>query len=331
MFLYIVIIISTVIALVASVLYYSLEQKIVYKSLKNRHVVVTGGSSGIGKSAALEAAKLGASVTIIGRDVQKLKSAVSEITSHCLNTQQKVQYAALDVTSDYENIEKCLSGLEETIGPIFMLVNCAGMCICGKFEDMKPEDIKQMVNLNYLGTAFSTKYVLPGMKKRNEGLIVFVASEAAFIGIYGYGAYSAAKWALRGLAETILMELVGTDVRLTLSFPPDTDTPGFQNEELTKPKETKLISSSGGLHSPDDIGKKLIHDSMAGKIYSTYGISGKLLALLYGGSLESISQILIQIFSMGFLRAIMVSIVLSFHSIVKDVAKERKQETKKSM
>lgn len=58
------------------------------------------------------------------------------------------------------------------------------------------------------------------------------------------------------------MELVGTNVRQTLVFPPDTDTPGFANEELTKPNETKLISSSGGLHSPDEIGKKLIHDAM---------------------------------------------------------------------
>lgn len=62
------------------------------------------------------------------------------------------------------------------------------------------------------------------------------------------------------------MELVGTKVRLTLSFPPDTDTPGFKNEELTKPKETKLISGSGGLHSPDKIGKQLIHDAMVREI-----------------------------------------------------------------
>lgn len=81
-------------------------------------------------------------------------------------------------------------------------------------------------------------------------------------GIYGYTAYSAGKWAVRGLAEALHMELVGTNVRQTLVFPPDTDTPGFANEELTKPNETKLISSSGGLHSPDEIGKKLIHDAM---------------------------------------------------------------------
>lgn len=58
------------------------------------------------------------------------------------------------------------------------------------------------------------------------------------------------------------MELVGTNVRLTLAFPPDTDTPGFQNEELTKPKETKLISGSGGLQDPEDVGKKMLTDAL---------------------------------------------------------------------
>lgn len=58
------------------------------------------------------------------------------------------------------------------------------------------------------------------------------------------------------------MELVGTNVRLTLAFPPDTDTPGFANEELTKLKETKLISGSAGLSSPEYVGRKIVHDSL---------------------------------------------------------------------
>lgn len=58
------------------------------------------------------------------------------------------------------------------------------------------------------------------------------------------------------------MELVGTNVSLTLAFPPDTDTPGFKNEEVTKPKETKLISESAGLQDPDDVGKKMLHDAL---------------------------------------------------------------------
>ncbi|XP_049872562.1 3-ketodihydrosphingosine reductase [Pectinophora gossypiella] len=310
-------------------LHYSLDEKVLYKDLKQRHVVVTGGSSGIGKASAIEAAKLGAHVTVIGRDVQKLKDAVSEISSHAVKD-QKIQYVTLDVTSNYDAIEKCLSKLEVDVGPIFMLINCAGNCICGQFENMKVEDIKQMVDLNYFGTAYPTRYVLPGMKEREEGLIVFVSSEAALLGIYGYSAYSAAKWAVRGLAESVFMELVGTGVRLTLAFPPDTDTPGFKNEELTKPKETKLISGSAGLFSPEEVGKKIVHDSMNGKTYSVFGLSGKMMSTLFCGSIDNVSQVLLQVFSMGILRVVIVGAILSFHKIVRDGLKERKQETLKN-
>lgn len=183
MFLYTLYIFLSVVGLVAFVLHYSLDKKVVYKDLKNRHVVITGGSSGIGKAAAKEAAKLGANITIIGRDVAKLQSAVSEIIEQCADKNiQKVKYASLDVTSSYGEIEKCYASIEAELGPIFMLVNCAGTCVCGQFEKMKVEDIKMMIDLIYFGSAYSTRCVLPGMKKRNEGILVFVCSEAAFIG-----------------------------------------------------------------------------------------------------------------------------------------------------
>ncbi|CAH0586956.1 unnamed protein product [Chrysodeixis includens] len=323
MFLYIFLFLLVLCALGLAI-HFSLDKKIYYKDLKGKHVVITGGSSGIGKAAAVEAAKLGAHVTVIGRDVAKLTSAVNEIVSHCPDkTNQKVQYAALDVTSDYNAIEKCFSSIEEKSGPIFMLVNCAGMCICGQFEKMKIEDIKQMVDLNYFGTAYPTRYVLPGMKARDEGLIVFVSSEAALIGIYGYSAYSAGKWAVRGLAESVIMELVGTKVRLTVAFPPDTDTPGLKNEDLTKPEETKLISGSAGLHSADDVGKQMIHDALVGKTYSVYSVSGTLLTTLFGGSIENAFQVVLQVVSMGFLRIIMVGIILSFNNIVRNGLKKK--------
>lgn len=169
------------IAILAVTLYFFLDNKTVYKDLKGKHVVVTGGSSGIGKAAAVEAARLGAHVTIIGRDVGKLNAAVSEISSQAKEG-QKIQHASLDLTSDYDMVQKRLSTLEMDIGPIFMLINSAGMCICGQFEKMKVQDVKKMIDLNYFGTAYPTHYVLPGMKKRNEGLIVFVSSEASLIG-----------------------------------------------------------------------------------------------------------------------------------------------------
>jgi 3-dehydrosphinganine reductase len=173
MFIYIAVILVTLVALSAYILHSTLDKKVVYKNLLNRHVVVTGGSSGIGKASAIEAARLGANVTIIGRDVEKLNNALKEITAQCINkNEQKIQYIALDVTSNYDVISKSLAALEANIGPIFMLMNSAGSCVCGQFENMKVEDIKMLVDLNYFGTAYPTKYVLKGMKERNEGAIL---------------------------------------------------------------------------------------------------------------------------------------------------------------
>lgn len=81
-------------------------------------------------------------------------------------------------------------------------------------------------------------------------------------GVFGYSAYAGSKFALRGLAEVLHMELFPYNISVTLSHPPDTDTPGFAVEELTKPKETKLISEASGLLSPDEVAVKLFQDSL---------------------------------------------------------------------
>lgn len=165
----------------------SKDRRPIYRNLLGKHVVITGGSSGIGKAAAAEAGKLGANITIIGRDIKKLEQAVQDIKSHCPNQEiqnQIIQFAVCDVTSGYEIINTCFSQLEDKVGPIFMLVNCAGACICGLFEEMKIDDIKSMVSLNYLGSALPTRWVLPKMRVRDEGIVIFVASEAAMVGEY---------------------------------------------------------------------------------------------------------------------------------------------------
>lgn len=146
---------------------------------------VTGGSSGIGKCIAILAAKYGAHVTIIARDIQKLEIARNEIIHACKNKDiQKVEYLSLDVGEDYDAIDKALNDIERTMGPIYMLVNCAGTAICGKIEDTSPADLQKMININFLGSYYCTKAVVQRMKAAQEGIIVFTSSQAALLGIY---------------------------------------------------------------------------------------------------------------------------------------------------
>lgn len=99
------------------------------KNILDRHVVVTGGSQGIGLEVAIRCAKLGAHVTVIARDEKKLKAAIEQIKSHSLNENQRIQYLSLDLSGNYNNVERSLQKLEEDVMPIYMLVNCAGGAI----------------------------------------------------------------------------------------------------------------------------------------------------------------------------------------------------------
>lgn len=142
--------------------------------------------------------------------------------------------------------------------------NCAGFATCGTIEDISIKDAQQMMNINYWGTYYPTKFILPKMKNSGEGIIVITASQAALLGIYGYGPYAASKFALRGLAETISMESSHCGVSVTLALPADTDTPGLANENKSKPTATKEISGSGGLFTPEQVAKQILNDALVG-------------------------------------------------------------------
>lgn len=192
------------------------------KSFQNRHVVVTGGSSGIGLCVAQQCAQLGAHVTIIARNIQNLELALDKIESKRMNEEQQIQYRSIDLSKSYDEVERCLDALEKTVAPIYALINCAGMSICGTVDEMSVDDARAMIDVNYWATYNPTRFVLRQLKKVGDGIIVLTGSQASLVGIYGYGPYAAAKFALRGLAETIAMEVSNTNIFVTLALPADT-------------------------------------------------------------------------------------------------------------
>lgn len=208
---------------------------------------MTGGSSGIGLWVAIYAARKGADVTIVARNVKVLgklftpprlilisdtliesifiintEKAVIAIRENCVSEEQKIQYYSLDLSKGADIINNAFAEIEKKTGDIYMLVNCAGMAICGTIEDTKPEDAKFLIDLNYLGTFYPIQYVLPKMKANKDGIIVLTASQAGLLGVYGLGAYSASKFALRGLAEALSMETKHLGINVTLALPADT-------------------------------------------------------------------------------------------------------------
>ncbi|XP_071447283.1 3-ketodihydrosphingosine reductase [Hetaerina americana] len=301
------------------------------QNLKGRHVVITGGSSGIGKSVAIEAAKRGANITLVARDVEKLESAKLEVMNHCiLKESQMVRLLPMDICKGEENFIDNTERLESELGPIFMLVNCAGTSACAKFEDMSIADVKAMMDLNFFGTFYATRSVVPKMKKRRSGIIVIVGSQASLLGIFGYSAYSSSKFALRGLAEALHMEVCPYNMSITLALPPDTDTPGFAIEEKGKLMETRLISNSAGLFKPETVAKQLIDDALCGKFYSTVGFESFMLKTLCCAMTPfySFGELMCQAMLMGLFRIIGQFYMYSFRKIVRNCAESKDNHKK---
>lgn len=238
---------------------------------------------------------------------------------------QKIEFCSLDLAKGHEEINKAFAAIEEKSGDIYMLVNCAGMAICGTIEDTKPEDAKFLMDLNYFGTFYPTQYVLPKMKARRDGIIVLTSSQGGLLGIYGLGAYSATKFALRGLAETLAMETKHLGITITLGLPADTDTPGFENEEKSKPEETKEICGSGGLFKPEQVAERLLKDALKGNFFSILGFESWILSLLCCGMSPWKNPLLglLQFYTMGPLRLISFFIQWNFSRIVKKSQKSK--------
>uniref|UniRef100_A0A2K5J3D3 3-ketodihydrosphingosine reductase n=1 Tax=Colobus angolensis palliatus TaxID=336983 RepID=A0A2K5J3D3_COLAP len=288
-------------------------------ALPGAHVVVTGGSSGIGKCIAIECYKQGAFITLVARNEVRL------LESHSVT--QVVLCISVDVSQDYNQVENVIKQAQEKLGPVDMLVNCAGMAMSGKFEDLEVSTFERLMSINYLGSVYPSRAVITTMKERRVGRIVFVSSQAGQLGLFGFTAYSASKFAIRGLAEALQMEVKPYNVYITVAYPPDTDTPGFAEENRTKPLETRLISETTSVCKPEQVAKQIVKDAIQGNFNSSLGSDGYMLSALTCGMapVTSITEGLQQVVTMGLFRTIALFYLGSFDSIVRRCMMQREK------
>ncbi len=246
------------------------------RQFSGKNVLITGGASGIGLAASEELIRRGANIIIFDLNPKAIKTALDYLKELVIEKNTSCEAIEGDVTN-YSSIKKAVDDMEKRGNPVDLLITSAGIAHPGAVFDLDPEIIKKTIDIDLLGTIYACRAVLPGMIKRGGNChIALISSVAGFLGVYGYSAYGAAKFGVRGLGEVLLQELKPYRIPVTVLFPPDTDTPQLAYENKFKPDATKAISGTIKPVSAEYVAKCLIKGIRKEKFQVIPTFSGKM-------------------------------------------------------
>ena len=207
---------------------------------KNKVVLITGASSGIGKDTAIEFAKRGSNLILVARTEEKLEQVANELKKFHIST----LVCQCDV-SKKEQVKEMSNKVLDKFDHVDILVNNAGFAIYGSVSDLSIDDIESQMKTNYFGMVYCIKNFLPSMLNRKSGHIVNVASVAASFGLPGIASYCASKFAMLGFSEGLKYELKNTGVGITVVSPIMVRTSFFDHDSFAKmPKYSPTSLSS---------------------------------------------------------------------------------------
>ncbi|GAA0594409.1 3-ketoacyl-ACP reductase [Virgibacillus siamensis] len=184
------------------------------QSLQVKKALITGGSRGIGRATALELANEGVELGLIASSEESFDTIRTELTE----AGATFTTAAADVT-DEAAVQKAVGEIENSLGSIDILINNAGVGAHGSFLELATDDWKKVLDTNVMGLVHVTKAVLPGMIKQNRGDIINVSSMSGLKGTEGSSAYSASKFAVIGLSESLMQEVRRNNIRVSVLTP----------------------------------------------------------------------------------------------------------------
>ncbi len=207
-------------------------------NLRDKIVVITGASSGIGAAAAFEFADRGARVVMVSRNAGRLERAREELAGI-----GKTEAMTCDV-SDSGQVSEMARQVLDRFGQVDVLVNNAGYAVYGTVSQLSVGEIEGQMRTNYLGMVYCTKGFLPSMIKRNRGHIVNVASVAASVGLPGMAPYCASKFAMLGFSEGLKHELHETGVGVTVVSPITVRTNFFDHSSFGRMRRKPYAISS---------------------------------------------------------------------------------------
>lgn len=243
-----------------------IEKLIEKQPYKGKFAIVCGGSKGIGKATAKLFVQLGGNVCIVARTLDTLKEAVDEIKTLKAEEEQIVEFISCD-TSNLENVTQLFNEFFEKYRVPDYLFNYVGISYPDYTDKFEFKDLKFHMETNYYGQLIPIITILPHFLKKKSGHIINMSSVAGFIGIMGYAGYTPTKFAIVGLSEVLRNEYKDYNIKVSVIFPPDTDTYGLHEEAKTRPEELNIISERAGLLQPEEVAEKILKDVLKEKFY----------------------------------------------------------------
>ncbi|CAM3696840.1 3-ketoacyl-ACP reductase [Marinicrinis lubricantis] len=216
------------------------------QSLKGKIAFVTGAGKGIGKATAIALAQEGVHVGLLARTESDLIQVAQEVAEHGV----KAAYATADVAS-MEQVDLAVQQLTKELGPADILINNAGTGKFGKFLELTPEQWKSMIDINLMGVYYVTRAVLPQLIEKNGGDIINISSTAGQKGAPATSAYSASKFGLLGLTESLALEVRKHNIRVTALTPSTVATELAYKENLTDGNPEKVMQ-------PEDLAEFIV-------------------------------------------------------------------------
>lgn len=206
--------------------------------LKNKNAFITGAGKGIGKAVAIALAKEGVNLILVSRtqaDIDQLANEVSNLGVKCLALSADVS----DINSINTAVEKALAEFKN----IDILINSAGIASFGKFLELEPDAWERIIQVNLMGTYYTTHAIIPNMIERQTGDIINISSTAGLNGNALTSAYSASKFAVLGLTDSLMQEMRKHNIRVTALTPSTVATDMAKDLNLTDGNPEKVMQS----------------------------------------------------------------------------------------
>lgn len=207
-------------------------------NLAGKKAIITGAGKGIGRATAIALAKEGVHLGLLARTEEDLKAVADEVK----NDHISVAIATADVSSNKE-VTRAIDQLKSELGTVDILINNAGIAKFGGFLELEVEEWERMIQVNLLGVYYVTRAVLPTMIEQKSGDIINISSTAGERGGPVTSAYSASKFGLLGLTESLAMEARKHDIRVTALTPSTVVTDLAINEGLVKGDEEDVLQA----------------------------------------------------------------------------------------